>query len=480
MAALASFASLWGSVVSSSNSSTLHGWVIVNSDVLGLERKACDQQWATIAGFRTCCSFCQGGNGGTGKEFRLHGRDRCSWSVLFRSASGVKKDLVQRGNRARIRIRNDGHSTSEPTGRPGIDADRATEVISVVGSFSENGETLDVLDPFPKGELEPCIGGGGGIGDGGDNGKFGSGDGGDEDAKKNDSEEEEFGPLLNADEVYREVRERGIVLPPDMAEAARTLGMRSLLLSRYIHLQGAAWPLGAVIRGSRALRNRMLADQSFLFKVFTEIAIDAGCATFAEIQKRGKDFWNEFELYMADVLVGVVVDAALVGMLAPFVQFGQTASATGMMTKLSQTMQSLPSSVFEAEMPGRRYHLRQRVGTYFYKGAQYGAVGFVCGIVGQGIANSIMIAKRKLKKSAEKEIPVPPLLQSAALWGIFLAVSSNTRYQIINGLERLVEGSPTAKRCAPVAMAFTVGIRFANNIYGGMQFIDWARWAGVQ
>lgn len=61
-----------------------------------------------------------------------------------------------------------------------------------------------------------------------------------------------------------------------------------------------------------------------------------------------------------------------------------------------------------------------------------------------------------------------------------MAVSSNTRYQIINGLERVVEGSAFCKQVPPVALAFTVGIRFANNIYGGMQFVDWARLAGVQ
>ncbi|RWR86152.1 protein RETICULATA, chloroplastic [Cinnamomum micranthum f. kanehirae] len=66
------------------------------------------------------------------------------------------------------------------------------------------------------------------------------------------------------------------------------------------------------------------------------------------------------------------------------------------------------------------------------------------------------------------------------LLGVFLAVSSNTRYQIINGLKRLVEASPVAKKVPPVALAFTVGVRFANNIYGGMQFVDWARWSGVQ
>lgn len=43
-----------------------------------------------------------------------------------------------------------------------------------------------------------------------------------------------------------------------------------------------------------------------------------------------------------------------------------------------------------------------------------------------------------------------------------------------------METSPLAKQVPPVAMAFTVGVRFANNVYGGMQFVDWARLSGVQ
>jgi len=228
-----------------------------------------------------------------------------------------------------------------------------------------------------------------------------------------------------------------------------------------------------------ALRNRMLADPSFLFKVGTEVVIDSCCATLAEVQKRGEDFWAEFELCAADILIGVVVDIALVGMLAPYVRFGKVSSSTGLLGRFSRMSAALPSSVFEAERPGCRFTVQQRIGTYFYKGVLYGSVGFVCGIIGQGIANMIMTAKRSVKKSDE-DIPVPPLIKSAALWGVFLAVSSNTRYQIINGLERVVEASPVAKGAPPVAMAFTVGVRFANNIYGGMQFIDWARWSGVQ
>ncbi|KAJ3680252.1 hypothetical protein LUZ60_016530 [Juncus effusus] len=306
-----------------------------------------------------------------------------------------------------------------------------------------------------------------------------NGGGGEGGGEEEDYEEMEYGPLMSFEDVMREVEERGVNLPADMLAAAESVGIRKILLFRYFDLLALPWPIAALIRSLAVLRNRMLADPSFLFKVGTEIVIDSCCATFAEVQKRGKDFWNEFELYAADLLVGIVVDFALVGLLAPYVRFGAISASKSPLSRFNRICSSLPSSVFEAERPGCKFTVGQRIGTFFYKGVLYGSVGFVCGIVGQGIANAIMTAKRSVNKS-EEHVPVPPLVKSAALWGVFLAVSSNTRYQIINGLERMVESSPVAKGMPPVAMAFTVGVRFANNIYGGMQFVDWARLTGVQ
>jgi hypothetical protein len=76
-------------------------------------------------------------------------------------------------------------------------------------------------------------------------------------------------------------------------------------------------------------------------------------------------------------------------------------------------------------------------------------------------------------------VPVPPLFKTALVWGLFMGVSSNTRYQIVFGLERLVD-STIAKSVPAVAYGATVGIRFVNNVIGGENFIDMARWAGVQ
>lgn len=34
------------------------------------------------------------------------------------------------------------------------------------------------------------------------------------------------------------------------------------------------------------------------------LALPSGCATVAELRKRGDDFWGEFEFYLSDLLVG--------------------------------------------------------------------------------------------------------------------------------------------------------------------------------
>ncbi|CAD6217460.1 unnamed protein product [Miscanthus lutarioriparius] len=79
------------------------------------------------------------------------------------------------------------------------------------------------------------------------------------------------------------------------------------------------------------------------FKVGTEIVIDSCCTTFAEVQKRRKDFWAEFELYVADLLVSVAVDIALVGLLAPYVRIEKTSASTGLFGRFSRMAGSLRS-----------------------------------------------------------------------------------------------------------------------------------------
>ncbi|XP_020242843.1 protein RETICULATA-RELATED 1, chloroplastic-like [Asparagus officinalis] len=154
-----------------------------------------------------------------------------------------------------------------------------------------------------------------------------------------DYEEIEFSPIIKFEEVMKEAEARGGTLPNDMLEAAKSVGIRRLLFLRYLDLQGSVWPLGMLMRSCSMLRDRMLADPSFLFKVGTEIVIDSCCATFADVHKRGMDFWAEFELYAGDLLVGIVVDIALVGMLAPYERIGKPSVKSGFFANMAQAVE---------------------------------------------------------------------------------------------------------------------------------------------
>lgn len=297
-----------------------------------------------------------------------------------------------------------------------------------------------------------------------------------------------------------------------------------------------------------------------------EIAIDAGCATFAEVRalpdprgwdrhpaleaactraapcqvrKRADEFWAEFEFYLSDLIVGVALDAALVSMMANPATLGTTSltarlakagakarspracstapppplagrqrplspllpAPQGLGPKLQLALAGLPSSIFAAAQPGQSFTVGQRLASYGVKFLEYGVVGTACGFGGQAIANTAMLTRRALQPNPEEEVvAVPPLararlrgapttqiaalganaarrlrlqVRTALVWGLFMGASSNTRYQIVVGLERAIESLPLSKRLPVIASAATIVIRFANNIYGGQLAVSW-------
>lgn len=73
--------------------------------------------------------------------------------------------------------------------------------------------------------------------DGGDsNGGSGDDSGGNGDDGR-DEDEGEFGPLLKFVDVMKEAEAKGVKLPSDMMETAKTTGIREMFLLRYLQLQ---------------------------------------------------------------------------------------------------------------------------------------------------------------------------------------------------------------------------------------------------
>lgn len=316
--------------------------------------------------------------------------------------------------------------------------------------------------------IASAIGGGNNGDNNNGNGGGGGGGGGDD-----GEEEEEFLNLQQAEEL---AAAKGVELPADYAAIASEGGIRGSVLTQYCALATGGYFTSLFSRSIPAFRDRLIADKLYFYKLLVEIVIDSGCATVAEVRKRGDEFWNEFEFYLSDMLVGLVMDVVLVSLLAPVAVAGRKRSVpTG---KLRQWSSQLPSAVFEKSVD-KKYTVGDRVGCYIARGLEYALAGIACGFVGQGIASGLMTAKRQYLGSKEGDVEVPPVFESALVWGAFMGLSANTRYQIVFGLERVVDET-IARRIPQIAYLTTLGIRFVNNIIGGEQFIDMARWAGVQ
>lgn len=104
------------------------------------------------------------------------------------------------------------------------------------GSVLGKGDNAGSLGAYDEPEKLVVSDGGGGNNGGFNKGGGGGGDGGDG-GEEEDYEEKEFGPLLKFEEVMRETEARGATLPSDMLEAAKTFGIRKLILLRYLDLQ---------------------------------------------------------------------------------------------------------------------------------------------------------------------------------------------------------------------------------------------------
>jgi hypothetical protein len=226
-------------------------------------------------------------------------------------------------------------------------------------------------------------GGGSGTG-GGASGGGGGGNGG----NNGDDEEEEFLNLQQAEEM---AAAKGIELPEDFAAAARDGGLRKSVLQQYGVIATGSFLTSFLARSVPAFRNRLIADKMYFFKILAEVTIDSACATVAELRKRGDEFWDEFEFYLSDLVVGLVLDVVLVTLLAPVAIPGREKKVAA--SGLRRWAAKLPSGVFEKSTGGRKFSVRDRVGCYVARGLEYSLAGIACGVVGQAIASGMMLAK---------------------------------------------------------------------------------------
>ncbi|KAJ1285897.1 hypothetical protein BS78_03G313100 [Paspalum vaginatum] len=213
--------------------------------------------------------------------------------------------------------------------------------------------------------------------------------------------------------------------------------------------------LGVFLAGWAA---RVAADPQFPFKVLMEELVGVTACVLGDMASRPNFGLNELDFVFSTLVVGSILNFVLMYLLAPTA--GVAAAS------------ALPSHMFE---PGA-YSLGSRVATLMSKGATFAVVGFAAGLAGTALSNGLIAMRKRMDPEFETPNKPPPTLLNAATWALHMGVSSNLRYQTLNGVEYLLGRVAPA----PVFKVSVVALRCMNNVLGGMSFVLLARLTGSQ
>ena len=229
--------------------------------------------------------------------------------------------------------------------------------------------------------------------------------------------------------------------------------------------EDAALPLhGYLAFMVSGLKSRMKADPDFSYKLFVECALDAIIVFCVNFSVRGDKFMPEIDLTLCQLAISLLSDFALVYLLAPAAH----ATATARPGTLRAVLESLPAHMFQRTPSWRlAFTPVERIGTLALKAVQYGTVGLVMGLLGTASVHALIHLKEHMDPTFSPPATVQSIVGVGVTWCIFMASSSNVRYNLVNATEDLLYG-----RSAVAGKVGSIVLRLLNNWAGAYSWVE--------
>lgn len=185
----------------------------------------------------------------------------------------------------------------------------------------------------------------------------------------------------------------------------------------------------------QGLRERWLADPRFLQRLAIEESISITTTLFAQYQRRGDRFWHEMEYVITDSVRGAVVDFFTVWLPAPTLSFSKTLDSqapAGALGGMLGLLGSVPDNAFQRARVGESYDLQTRALAVLLGGLKLFGVGFVSSIGTLSVGNGIWAVRKAFNQelASKPAAKRSPMFKTAFVYGGFLGLSANLRYQV--------------------------------------------------
>lgn len=185
----------------------------------------------------------------------------------------------------------------------------------------------------------------------------------------------------------------------------------------------------------QGFRERLLADPKFLHRLAIEEVISITTTLLAQYERRKENFFEELDYVITDTLRGSVVDFFTVWLPAPtlsFLSYADEMNAPDGIDALKGLLGSIPDNAFQKNLAGKDWNLSHRVASVLFGGVKLASVGFISSI-GAVAASNTLYAVRKILNPAlvvNQQNKRSPIFKTAFVYGCFLGISANLRYQV--------------------------------------------------
>ncbi|KAF2312075.1 hypothetical protein GH714_027975 [Hevea brasiliensis] len=204
--------------------------------------------------------------------------------------------------------------------------------------------------------------------------------------------------------------------------------------------------------------------------------------TAAEYERRRENFFKELEIVFADVVMAIIADFMLVYLPAPTVSLRPPLTSSA--GPIAKFFYNCPDNAFQHLINSNfsSYMLRVTVSSSIMQrnGAKLFAAGTTSSLVGTVLTNALINARKAVDESSAGEVENVPILSTSVAYGVYMAVSSNLRYQVLAGVieQRILE--PLLHQHKLMLSAICFAVRTGNTYLGSLLWVDYARLIGIQ
>ena len=234
---------------------------------------------------------------------------------------------------------------------------------------------------------------------------------------------------------------------------------------------GGGSPFALIAAG---FKDRMAADPEYVFKVLTEQIIGVGASVLGDMSSRKDWGIHELDFVFATLIVGSIINFSLMWFLAPTASAGSASASFTSKFFGDFFLRKWGAPAGHMFEPG--FSLASRATNFVYKGTVFATIGVCAGLLGTCISNGLIALRKATDPNFVQQNESPNVLANAGCWALHMGVSSNARYQMLNGMDMIIQ--PLVPQST--FRLITSLVRSANNVVGGISFVTIAKVFGVQ